>query len=370
MIFCARSVRIITKAVTRLLREKKRGLPLTERGINMKIITIEEHCADKRILDATAKYGAPSYLTELPEKVRGAYNSMRFTGEKLTDVDTVRFDFMREQKVDVQVLSYTTPVPDTVPAEDAVRICGEANDILAGIVKKYPDRFAAFATLPMAAPEEAARELERCVKEYGFVGALISGTWQGKFYDDPAFFPIFEKAAELDVPISWHPEFPDAKIQKHYYLSGNYPAAVGMQFATAGFGWHLDVGLHITRLVLSGIFDKLPNLKFISGHWGETIPSMLDRMDQIMRPQTTGLNKKISTYFHENIWYTPSGILSKIQLEYTVREFGADHVIWALDYPYVPFDTCSADFLLKANLTDEEKELIAHRNAERIFKLN
>ena len=227
----------------------------------MKIITIEEHYADQRIIDATAKYGDPSYMTALPDKVRGAYNHMRFTGEKLTDVDTVRFDFMREQKVDVQVLSYTNPVPDTVPSEEAVKICREANDILADMVTKHPDRFAAFATLPMADSPEAAKELERCVKEYGFVGALITGTYQGKFYDDPMFFPIFEKAAELDVPISWHPEFPAAQIQTHYYLSDNYPLSTGMQFATAGFGWHLDVGLHMTRLVLSGIFDKLPNLE-------------------------------------------------------------------------------------------------------------
>ena len=268
----------------------------------MRIITIEEHYADQRIIDATAKYGDPSYMTALPDKVRGAYNHMRFTGEKLTDVDTVRFDFMREQKVDVQVLSYTNPVPDTVPSEEAVKICREANDILADMVKKHPDRFAAFATLPMADTTEAAKELERCVKEYGFVGALITGTYQGKFYDDPMFFPIFEKAAELDVPISWHPEFPAAQIQTHYYLSDNYPLSTGMQFATAGFGWHLDVGLHMTRLVLSGIFDKLPNLKFICGHWGEAVVFMLDRMDQIMRPETTGLKKKVSAYFHENIW--------------------------------------------------------------------
>ena len=137
-------------------------------------------------------------MTALPDKVRGAYNHMRFTGEKLTDVDTVRFDFMREQKVDVQVLSYTNPVPDTVPSEEAVQICREANDILADMVKKHPDRFAAFATLPMADSTEAAKELERCVKEYDFVGALITGTYQGKFYDDPiTSVPTFRRKSHL-----------------------------------------------------------------------------------------------------------------------------------------------------------------------------
>ncbi len=335
----------------------------------MKIVTIEEHYADKRIIDQTAKYGCQSCLKELPEKILGAYDSMRYIGGDLTDVDGARFDFMRKQKVDIQVLSYTNPVPDSVPSQEAVRICREANDILSDIVRKNSGRFAAFATLPMGDPAEAAKELERCVKDLHFVGALITGTWRGKFYDDPMFFPIFKKAAELDVPISWHPEFPDAKIQSHYYLSDNYSLSTGMQFATAGLGWHLDVGLHMTRLILSGIFDKLPDLKFISGHWGEGIPSMLDRMDQIMRPETTGLKKKISDYFHENVYFTPSGILSKNQFEYMVKVFGAERIIWALDYPYVPFDSCSTDFLLNSDLTEEEKELIAHVNAEKLLRL-
>ena len=335
----------------------------------MKIITVEEHFTDQQIVAANAAYGDASGMAELPEKVKMALNGMRFTGEMLTDRDDKRIKFMDEQKVDVQVLSYTAPVSDMVPAEEAVRICGQANDILAGLMEEHPDRFLAFATLPMADPYAAAKELERCVKEHHFVGALITGTWQGKFYDDSMFFPIFEKAAELDVPISWHPEFPDAKIMNHYYLSDNYPLLTGMQFGTAGFGWHLDVGLHMARLILSGIFDKLPDLKFISGHWGETIPSMLDRMDQIMKPEQTGLKKKISDYYHENVYYTPSGILSKDQFEYMVKVFGADHIIWALDYPYVKLDSCSTDFLMDSDLTDEEKELIAHGNAEKLFKI-
>ncbi len=336
----------------------------------MKIITVEEHFTDQRIVDSNAAYGDASGMADLPEKVKTALNGMRFTGEMLTDRDDKRLKFMDEQKVDVQVLSYTAPVSDMVPTEEALKICRQANDILAGLMEEHPDRFLAFATLPMADPEAAAKELERCAKEHHFVGALITGTWQGKFYDDPVFFPIFDKAAELDVPISWHPEFPDAKIMNHYYLSDNYPLLTGMQFGTAGFGWHLDVGLHMARMILSGIFDKLPNLKFISSHWGETIPSMLDRMDQIMKPEQTGLKKKISDYYHENVYYTPSGILSKDQFEYMVKVFGADHIIWALDYPYVKFDSCSTDFLMDSDLTDGEKELIAHGNAEKLFHLS
>ncbi len=335
----------------------------------MKIITVEEHFTDPEIVETNAKYGESSGMKNLPEKIRNSYNSMRFTGNSLTDIDEVRFDFMAKQKVDVQVLSYTNPVSDMVPQDEAVRLCKKANDILSTVVNRYPKRFSAFATLPMAEPKEASKELERCVKDFHFCGALISGTWQGKFYDDPIFFPIFEKAAELNVPISWHPEFPDGRIQNYYYLSESYSALTGMQFATAGLGWHLDVGLHMTRLILSGIFDKLPNLQFISGHWGEGIPFMLDRIDQIIKPKTTGLKKKISDYFHENVYFTPSGILSKNMFEYMVKIFGASRIIWALDYPYIPFEYCSTDFLMNSDLTEEEKNLIAHGNAERLFKL-
>ncbi len=335
----------------------------------MKIITLEEHYSNLEIIEENSKYGSPSYLNELDDDTLEFYNKMRNSNDALTDINDKRFKFMEEQKVDMQILSYTNPISDSVPKEEAIKMVKKANDYLYEIVNKYPQKFKAFATLPMSDPIEAAKELERCVKEYGFVGALISGTHNNKFYDDEEFLPIFAKAAELDVVISWHPEYIPAKIQQHYYFSNSYPKNIGMQFASAGFGWHLDVGIHITRLVLSGIFDKFPNLKFISGHWGEGIPFMIDRMDQIMKPSATGLKKKISDYFKENIYYTPSGILSSNQLEYMVKIFGANHILWALDYPYINFDKCSTYFLLDSNLTDEEKELIAYKNAERILHI-
>lgn len=119
----------------------------------------------------------------------------------------------------MQVLSYTSLVSEQVPAPEAVRICRRANDILAEKVKAHPDRFAAFATLPMANPVEAAKELERCVKEYNFCDALLVGQFQGHFYEEKNFFPIFAKAAELDVPISFHPAPINQVIQDYYYTS-------------------------------------------------------------------------------------------------------------------------------------------------------
>ena len=165
----------------------------------MKIITVEEHFTDQRIVDSNAAYGDASGMADLPEKVKTALNGMRFTGEMLTDRDDKRLKFMDEQKVDVQVLSYTAPVSDMVPTEEALKICRQANDILAGLMEEHPDRFLAFATLPMADPEAAAKELERCAKEHHFVGALITGTWQGKFYDDPVVVRQIKRCSERHI---------------------------------------------------------------------------------------------------------------------------------------------------------------------------
>ena len=325
----------------------------------MRLITLEEHFTAQEIIDENNKFN----------EVTGFYKNMVFVGNSLTDIDNERIKFMDEHRIDMQVLSYTSPVSDKVPASEAVRICKRANDILAEKVKAQPERFAAFATLPMADPVEAAKELERCVKEYGFCGALLAGQYQGHFYEEKSFFPIFAKAAELDVPVSFHPAPINPVIQDYYYTSPEYSQFVAGQFASAGFGWHVDVGIHEVRLILSGIFDKLPNLKIIAGHWGELIPAYLERLDYMMTPQSTGLRKKISDYYKKNFYITPSGILSSMQFEYMVKLMGAEHILWAIDYPYIR-EGDFYGFLMNADfLTQEQKELIAHKNAERILHI-
>lgn len=325
----------------------------------MRLITLEEHFSAKEIIDENNKFTETSDF----------YKSMVFVGSALLDTGEGRLSFMDKHKITMQVLSYTSPVSENVPASEAVRICRRANDILAEQVKAHPDRYAAFATLPMADPEAAAVEFERCVKELGFCGALLAGQYKGHFYDEAQFFPIFAKAAEFDVPISFHPAPINPDIQKYYYTSPEYSPLAAGQFASAAFGWHVDVGIHEVRLILSGLFDKLPNLKIIAGHWGETIPAYLDRLDYMLSAKTTGLRKKVSDYYKENFYITPSGILSAMQFEYMVKLMGAEHVLWAVDYPYIR-DGDFYGFLADADfLTQEQKELIAHKNAERILHL-
>ena len=334
----------------------------------MKIITLEEHYADQRIMDANKAFhgNRPPMSPEQAEAMKFLM-SRSFPGPELLDFEK-RLQYMDENRIAVQVLSMASPVSDLVPAEEQVRICRQSNDITKQHMEEYPGRFQGFASLPMADPDAAASELERCVQELGFCGAMLAGRYKGRFYNEAEFFPIFEKAAELDVPVYFHPALIPMEVQEAYYMSDAYSWIVGAELASAGYGWHSEVGIQIMRLILSGIFDKLPNLKFISGHWGETIPAFLDRMDTILDREITGLKKTVSEYYKDHVYITPSGIMSTDQLEYMVKRMGADHVMYAIDYPYMKPDNVY-EFLMGSTLSDEEKALIAHGNAERVLHL-
>jgi len=148
----------------------------------MKIITMEEHYADQRIMDANnafSKKRPPMKLEQ--EEAMKFLMSRSFPGPELLDFEK-RIEYMDRNKIDVQVLSMTSPVSDLVPAEEQVRICRKANNITRQHMDEYPGRFQGFATLPMADPKAAALELERCVKELGFCGAMLAGRYKGRFY--------------------------------------------------------------------------------------------------------------------------------------------------------------------------------------------
>lgn len=216
------------------------------------VITLEEHYLSPQLSspEDTKKFpGVLDKLTELHDK-------------RITDMDA--------GSVTLQVLSHSAV--DT-PSTDLAR---SANDELSIIIQRYPKRLGAFAILPMANPQEAADELSRTTRDLKFVGALINNHLDGRFYDDTFFWPVFERAQELDVPIYIHPAFPSEKTVPQY--QGNYPESTAFSLGMAGWGWHADTGLHVLRLFASGLFDKYPKLKIVIGHMGELIPYMLDRI--------------------------------------------------------------------------------------------
>lgn len=141
-----------------------------------------------------------------------------------------------------------------------------------------------------------------------------------------------------------------------------------MILSTYGFGWHLEAGIQVIRMILAGVLEKFPNLKVISGHWGELVPFYLSRFDQAFPPSVTGLKEKFSFYFKRNVWVMPSGIYDYDNLDFCIRKLGVDHILFAADFPYLPQDD-GRSFLEKANLSDEDKEKIGSKNAEKLLHL-
>lgn len=335
-----------------------------------KIITIEEHFILKNISQKVVAFNTKKSSGILPNaSVQKELMAIVLpTLNDIADVGERRIQFMNEAGIDMQVLSYGAGSPQNITDKVlAIELCQETNNELAKLIKTHPTRFSGFAILPVADPNAAAEELERTTKQLGLKGAMLSGTFNGRFFDEPEFLPIFAKAQDLNVPLYMHPAIIEKNVAEHYYQSDNWSAVAGAMFATAGLGWHLDSGIAMLRLIASGIFDKLPNLKLISGHWGELVPFFLNRLDDQLG-KTLQLNRKISDYYKSHIYITPSGLFSENQLKYAIAEVGADNIIYSGDYPFL-IDKNTKEFLETADISKRDKEKIAYKNVEKLLGL-
>src|SRR5579883_1848897 len=241
----------------------------------MRTITIEEHFMANGFREATqrnASTGAsasnPAFASDLPAK--------------LADLGEIRLKDMDAGGIDLQVISQVALEIGSLSKEEVIKLARQANDQLAAAIAAHPTRFAGFATLPMINPEAAADELERAVRLPGIKGAMIGGTINGRFLDDPAFLPVLERAVALDVPIYIHPGVPPASVRAAYY--SGFDPAVSYALATSGWGWHNETAIHALRLILSGLFDRFPTLQIIIGHMGEMLPFMFDRINNTLTP--------------------------------------------------------------------------------------
>ena len=322
----------------------------------MRTIAIEEH------------YSTPQCRTDL-QKITGQVMFaplMAEISQKLLDLGDVRLSDMDAAGIDMQVLSLSGIGLDRLDQATGTSLARECNDVLAAAVQAHPDRFAGFAYLALQEPEGAAAELERCVTRLGFKGAMVSGTINGRFLDDPGFQQVLAAAEKLGVPIYLHPGPPPPDVFKAYF--SGLPAGVGGALSTAGWGWHAENGLHSLRLVASGVFDRFPKLQLIIGHMGENIPFSLARAEERLSPVTSHLQRRVSDYFHTNFHLTTSGYFTLQPLLCALTVFGADRIIFAVDYPYSS-NTAGRNFLNTAPLSPEDLEKIAHKNAERLLKL-
>lgn len=327
-----------------------------------KLITLEEHFAPAAVPGIEMKKGAPPL--EQGTMLGAAWLTDPACG---VEIGPKRLSYMDADGVAIQVIS--TPFAQGFPKEVAVDYCEKINNFLAEKIQAHPDRFAGFAAIPTAVPEACAAELERCVKELGFVGALIGnrvGDGTG-FLCDPEYDALLAKAEELDVPIYLHPGAPPKVISDLCYSKG-FSDKVISSFARYGYGWHVEPGIHMLNMIASGTFDKYPKLQIILGHWGELLPYYIDRFDSAMPGEFLGIKHDPSYYLKNNMYITPSGIYTPECLEFCVKRIGVDRIMFSIDYPFATAQGKEA--ILEAPfLSEEDKEKIAHLNAERLLKL-
>jgi predicted TIM-barrel fold metal-dependent hydrolase len=280
--------------------------------------------------------------------------------ERLGDLGALRLREMDAAGIDIQVLSEAEPGVQNLAPEQAVPLARVSNDLLFEAVKRSPDRFAGFATLPTSDPAAAARELERSVRELRFCGAMVHGSTRGHFLDERQFWPIFEAAAALDVPIYLHPCTPQPAVLDAYYK--DYP---GLSRAALGFG--IEMAVQASRLVVSGVLDEFPKLKIILGHLGESLPFVLWRANDTLSRRAK-LRRSFRAYFRDHFHVTTSGNFSQPALQCTIAELGVERILFAVDWPFQPNGE-AVDFIKDAELDPMEREQIFGGNARRLLRI-
>jgi len=286
--------------------------------------------------------------------------------DQLRDLGSARLADMAANGIDFQVISHVAPAAQGLPGAEGLARAREANDLLAGAVAAHPGKFAGFATLPTADPDAAADELERATGELGLIGAMINSTLgsNGLFLDDARFEPLLARFERLDVPLYLHPAPPSQAL--HDVLYRGLPPAVAGRLSTGAWGWHAELGLHLLRMIATGVFDRHPGLRLIVGHCGEMLPFMLARIDAML--QLESLAMAPSEYVARNVWVTTSGLFSIPPVMCTVEVLGVDRVLFSVDYPFSP-NTAGRALLDTLPLSPADKAKIAGGNAERVLGL-
>jgi 2,3-dihydroxybenzoate decarboxylase len=291
---------------------------------------------------------------------------------RLMDRQERRLREMDANGMQMMILSLNAPAIQAIwEPRKATDVARRANDFLAKEVAKRPDRFRALAALAMQDPDEATRELRRCVKELGFVGALVNGFSQINdpnsmvYLDDRRYAGFWAECEKLDVPFYLHPRNPLPSAAQIYE---GHPWLLGPTWA---FGQ--ETAVHALRLMASGLFDRHPRLQVILGHLGEGLPYSIWRVDNrnawTKAPPRYPAKKKLAVYLQENFHLTTSGNFRTQTLIDAILEVGADRIMFSTDWPFenvdhaaIWFDSCS--------ISEADRVKIGRTNAQRLFKLN
>jgi predicted TIM-barrel fold metal-dependent hydrolase len=284
---------------------------------------------------------------------------------KLIEVGEQRLRVMDEAGIDMQVLSVTAPGSQQVPAEQAADLSRALNDRCAEAIAAHPDRFNALATLPTQDPAAAIVEAKRAITELGFCGIVINGHTQGRFLDAPEFNELLTAIEELDVPIYLHPTYPPQQVAEVYF--GGLSGQTGRALATAAWGWHAETGLHVLRLAATGVFGRHPKLQIVVGHMGENLPFSLMRADAVLSRVNPDA-PSVADVVREHVHITICGYTTTPPLLCALQVFGADRIMFSSDYPFGN-PVQHSKFLAEAPISPADRDKIAYRNAQTLFRL-
>jgi len=290
-----------------------------------------------------------------PDLFGMAYDALQDFGDR-------RLETMDKAGIEISVLSLAGPgVQAERDTAIAVRRARECNDFLAKKMQAQ-SRYGGLAHLAMQDPLEAADELERCINELRFQGAMINGQTNGAYLDDDRYFPFWERAEALEAPIYIHPANP-ADVP---YMYHNHSELYGPVWS-----WTVETGTHALRLIFGGIFDRFPKAKLILGHMGETLPFQLWRFDsrwKICNAKDRVLNLKPSDYLKRNVWITTSGVCSDEPLQCALSAIGEDRILFSVDHPFEQTQLAS-DWIENAKIGEEARAKICSQNARQLLRL-
>jgi 5-carboxyvanillate decarboxylase len=299
--------------------------------------------------------------------LRGIYDPPAGTPPRflpqLLDAEKARLAEMDANGVDMHLLSLTAPGVQMFTADIANTLARLSNDRLAEIISRHPKRFAGLASFAPQDPRAAVKEMERAFNTLKLNGFIVNSHTDNAYLDQPRFWPILEAAEALDAPLYLHPRAPSDGMAEPFR---------DYRLESPVWGYGVEAGTHAVRLMLSGVLDRFPRLRIVLGHLGEALPFWMWRLDYMGSPgaRAAGRTNKLkpSEYFKRNFAITTSGLEDPLVLRFCIDKFGVDSIMWAIDYPFQP-TAPAVKFLETATLSDKERSLVAHGNAERIFRI-
>ena len=321
-------------------------------------IGFEEHFAIRETLEETRSFAGDSGIWD------------DFT-RQILDLDDERLEHMNKTGIEFAILSLNSPgVQSILDADEAMNVAKKGNERMAEAVAKYPDRYAALATLPMHDPDAASAELTRCVRELGFKGCMINGFQQAgdaenvKYYDFPEYRSFWATVSELDVPFYLHPRMQIPSRAQNYE---GHP-----WLKSAPWGFAIETSIHSLRLCGSGIFDEYPNLRICIGHLGENIPFGLWRIDARMRFSRREYRGKrpLGDYFRDHFHITTSGNFNDAAFRCTLEMLDNDKVYFCSDYPFEKMEDAADWYDATDVISDEQRLKMGRTNAIKLFNLD